>query len=363
MVLLAFWVLLALVLSHICSLLEGTLLSVRTSALLERRTAGSSGAARLLDIKQNRLDDAISAILILNTLADVGGATFVGAQVTRLFGEAWIGAASAVLTVLLLVFSKIIPKTLAARYGGRLSGFAGNGLHYLMRVTAPVLFFTRALIRLLARRPGERFTRREFALLVGAAPQDGAISLAESLLIGSLIYSREVQLQDVMTPRAVVFMLDASQTVADLIAAPGADAFSRIPICDGDAKRVTGYVSHREVLKVYAGSRDGTMPLALFRRDLPRFCETVQVAEAFEQILARREAIAMVADGDGDFVGLITVEDMLEAILGIEITDESEAVADLRPAVAKSRKHRAAHLRRKRMQPSGGPREPRHGKE
>ncbi len=357
---LVFWMLLTIVLSHFCSLLEVTLFSVRISALLERRAAGGTGAVRLLDIKQNRIDDAISAILILNTVATTVGATFVGAQAAALFGKDWVGLVSALLTILLLVISEIIPKTLAARYAGQLSGFVGNALAQLLRIMAPVLVVTRTLVRLLARRQRERFTRREFAMLVGAAPQEGAISLAEAMLIGNLIYSREVLLKDVMTPRPVMFMLDARQTVADLIAAPGADAFSRIPLYEGARENVTSYISHRDVLKDYARDCDGTRLLATFRRPIPRFDETESVAKAFEQILAQHEAIALVTGKHGEIVGLVTLEDMLEAILGMEITDEAEAVASLRPAVDRSRKHRAAQLRRKRAQQEPPQEEP-HG--
>lgn len=349
------WVLLAVVISHFSSLLEVTLFSVRTSALLERRAAGNSGAARLLEIKQNRIDDAISAILILNTLANVGGATLAGAQAAILFDEAGVGIFSAVLTVLLLVLSEIIPKTLAVRYASRLSGFTGHALSYLMWIMAPMLVVTRTIIRLLARHPHERLTRREFAMLVGAAPQEGAISLAEAMLIGNLIYSREVLLKDVITAHSVIFMMGTGQTVADLIAVPGADAFSRIPLFEGNHKNVTGYVSHRDVLKAYALDNDGTRQLASFLRPIPVFLETDQVAKAFEQILLQREAIALVTDKLGEPVGLVTLEDMLEAILGMEITDEADAVASLRPAVAKSRKHRAEQLRRKRMQQNSPP--------
>ncbi|QKE41945.1 MAG: DUF21 domain-containing protein [Ferrovum myxofaciens] len=353
--LLLFWMLLAVILSHLCSLLEVTLFSVRTSALLERQAAGSSGAARLLEIKQNRIDDAISAILITNTLASVVGATFVGAQAVILFGEAWVGAFSAVLTVLLTVFSEIIPKTMAARYAGRLSGFSGYALWYLIGIMTPFLVVTGVIIRFLARRPRERLTRREFSMLVGAAPQEGAISLAEAVLIGNLIYSREVLVKDVMTPHRVMFMMDESQTVADLVAAPGADAFSRIPLFEGDRRNVIGYVSHREVLKAYALDSDGTRQLNSFLRPIPVFRETEQVARTFEQILRQRESIALVKDKQGELAGLITLEDMLEAILGMEITDEADAIESLRPTVDKSRKQRAEQLRRKRMQQNQPP--------
>jgi CBS domain containing-hemolysin-like protein len=349
MAFLLLWALLAIVLSHICSLMEVTLLSIRTSTLLARQTAGSTGAAHLLEIKSSRVDDAIGAILILNTLAITIGATLGGAQAAQQFGRTGVGIFSAVLTVLLLFLSEIIPKTLATRYAGRLAAFTGHVLTYLIGSMAPVLLVNRAIIRLFARRPRERLTRHEFALLVGTAPQEGAISLAEARLIGSLIYSREILLKDVMTPHSMIFMMNAGQTVADLIAAPAADAFSRIPLFEGDRRHITGYVSHRDVLKSYALSHDGARLLASFRRPIPVFRDDEQVAKAFERLLLQHEAIAVVANKRGEGAGLATLEDMLEAILGMEITDEADAIAHLRPAIAQSRKHRAEQLRRMRM--------------
>jgi CBS domain containing-hemolysin-like protein len=257
---------------------------------------------------------------------------------------------SALLTVLVLLLSEIIPKTLGARYAGGLAAFTGHVLSLLIVIMKPILVVTRAIIRVLARRPRERLTRSEFAILVGTAPQEGAISLAEAQLIGNLIYSRDVLLKDVMTPHTMIFMMSASQTVADLIAAAGADAFSRIPLFERDRSRVTGYISHRDVLKAYALNHDGTRSLASFRRPIPQLRARDQVAKALEQLLAQREAIAVVVNKRGGLAGLVTLEDMLEAILGMEITDEADAISDLRPTVAQSRKERAEQLRRMRTQ-------------
>jgi CBS domain containing-hemolysin-like protein len=336
-------------------LMEVTLLSVRTSALLARQAAGSAGAVQLLEIKRSRLDDAIGAILVLNTLAITSGATLGGAQAARSFGELGVGVFSGVLTVLVLLVSEIIPKTLGARYAGRLSAFTGHVLSYLIGAMAPILAIDRAIIRLLARRPRERLTRHEFALLVGAAPEEGAISLGEARLIGSLIYSREILLKDVMTPHSMIFMMGTDQTVADLIAAPGVDAFSRIPLFEGDRRRITGYVSHREVLKSYALNHDGGQPLTSFRRPVPVFRDDDQAAKTFERLLSQHEAIAVVVNKRGEPIGLATLEDLLEAILGLEITDEADAIARLRPAISQSRKARAEQLQRMRTQQQAPP--------
>jgi Mg2+/Co2+ transporter CorB len=226
--LLVFWALLAVASVSLCSVLETTPFSVRLSALIERKAAGSSGAARLLEIKSNRIEDAIGAILTVNTVMQTLGTTLAGAQAAKLFGSLQVGLISAGLVVCLLIISEIVPKTLAARYAGALSGFTGHVLWHLIPVVRPIIFLTGALIRLLARRPRERFTRREFAMLVGSAPRDGALSLAEASVIGNLIYSREVTLSDVMIPLSMVFMLDAVDTVANLLASPVSDAFNQI---------------------------------------------------------------------------------------------------------------------------------------
>jgi CBS domain containing-hemolysin-like protein len=206
----------------------------------------------------------------------------------------------------------------------------------------PALVLTRLVIRLIARRPPERFTRREFAMLVGRAPSEGAISLAESMFIGSLIYSREVTLKDVMTPSSAIFMMNAEQTVGDLLAAPGADAFSRIPLFQGSRQHVVGYASHREVLKTFALGADRTRKLGAFLRPMPALAQMVVVGKAIEQILQQREAIALVTGKRGDPAGLVTLEDLLEAILGMEIADEADAVASLRPAVVEARRRAPA---------------------
>lgn len=345
---LLFWALLAIVSVHICSWLETVLFSVRISTLVDRKSAGSAGAGRLLDIKRNRIEDAIGAVLIVNTVASTLGTTLAGAQATRLFGEVKVGLLSAALVVLLLIVSEIIPKTLAARYAGAASGFTGIALSYLIRLTGPALVVTRALVRLLARRPRERLTRREFAILVGTAPRDGAISLAESALIGNLIYSRDVRLGDVMTPHSLIFMLNEQQKIGDLLATHGADAFSRIPLSRGAAGEIAGYISHRDVLKKLALEGDRDRSLASFLRPIPRLPASLGVEAALEALLHEHEAIALVIGRGNIAIGLVTLEDLLEALLGMDITDEADAVETLRSAIVQSRKRRNMQLRRRR---------------
>ena len=166
----------ALGISFLCSLLEAALLSARPANLAELRDSGNSGAGILLAIKQDRLDDAISAILTLNTMAHTLGATMAGAEATRIFGSTWVGVFSGILTFMILVFSEIIPKTLGAVYTRSLAGFVGHTLALLIRLLAPVLVMARALTRMLMRGSEHPFSRGELAAVIETASKEGALS-------------------------------------------------------------------------------------------------------------------------------------------------------------------------------------------
>jgi CBS domain containing-hemolysin-like protein len=346
--LLLVWAIIAVASVSLCSVLETTLFSVRVSALRERKAAGNVGAGRLLDIKANRIENAIGAILTVNTVLHTLGTTLAGAQAARMYGSFQVGVVSAGLMVCLLIFSEIIPKTLAARYAGALSGFTGHVLWYLVPAMRPFLFLTGMLIRLLARAPKEQITRREVALLVGNAPQEGALTLAEASWIGNLIYSREITLRDVMIPLSLAFLLDADASVDDLLASPQSDAFSRVPLYHGKRENIVGYIAHREVLKAHALRQACERRLHEFLHPIPRLAATLHVERGLEQLLAQHDSIGLVIGPRDVPLGIITVEDLMEALLGMEITDEADAIEQLRPEIAQSRKNRGEELRRRR---------------
>jgi CBS domain containing-hemolysin-like protein len=339
----------ALGISFLCSLLEATLLSARIVSLSQRRAEGSKGAALLLELKQSRLEDAISAVLIINTVANTLGATMAGAQAAVVFGSGWVGLFSGVLTFLILVFSEIIPKTLGSAYAAPLSGFVGSVLHVLTRGMAPVLLLTRAITRLLARNREVSFSRGDLATVIAVATKDGAISTDESRLFENLLRFREVQVEDVMTPRTVAFMMPDDATIADLLRTPEAEVFSRIPLFSGDKDHVLGYVLQREILKAAASGYDPGQPLNGYMRPITFIPELASVGSALRQILVRREHIAAVTDEHGGISGLVTLEDLTETILGVEIVDESDRIADLRQAAARLRDERLERLLKKRQ--------------
>jgi len=346
----------ALGVSFLCSLLEAALLSSRIASLTQRRDRGSTGAQLLLDIKQRHIDDAITAILTLNTVANTLGATLAGAQAAVVFGSAWVGLFSGALTFLILVFSEIIPKTLGAVYAKGLAGFVGRTLHVLTTAMKPALLLSRAITGLLTRGRRDLLSRGELSALIALATRDGAISTDEARLFANLLRFREVQVEDVMTPRTVTFMVPAETTVGDFLALREADAFSRIPLYSGERENVVGYVLQRDVLRAAAQDCDRTRPLKEFMRPILFIPELASIGSALRQILERREPAAMATDEHGGIAGLVTLEDLTEALLGVEIVDESDRVVDMRQAAAKLRDERLERLARRRELSPGQPR-------
>jgi CBS domain containing-hemolysin-like protein len=334
--------------SFLCSLLEAALLSARSASLTQKCDLGSRGACLLLEIKQTRIEDAISAILTVNTVANTLGATLAGAQAARIFGDPWVGLFSGVLTFLILVVSEIIPKTLGAVYAERLSGFVGWSLHLLTRAMAPVLFLARAITRLLTRKKLPVISRGELAAVIATATRDGAISDEESRIFANLLRFNDVRVQDVMTPRTVTVMLSADESIAEMLADAEADVFSRIPLFREQRDNVVGYVLQRDVLKAVARDCDRSQQLSVFMRPITFIPEMATVGAALRRILERREPIAMVTDEHGGIEGLVTLEDLTETVLGVEIVDESDRIVDLRQAALRLRDERLERMRQKR---------------
>jgi CBS domain containing-hemolysin-like protein len=346
--LLVLYVAFALGVSFTCSLLEAALLSVRMVWLTDKRAAGNRGAGLLLDLKQHRIDDAISAILILNTMANTLGATLAGAQAAHVFGSAWVGVFSGILTLLILVVSEIIPKTLGAVYAGPLSGPIGWVLSLLVRFMWPVLFLSRAITRRLTRGRAPGLSRGELVSVIGMASQEGVISPEETAMFTNLLQFNSIQVEHVMTPRTVTFMLSADATIANMLTEPEAEVFSRIPLYRDDRDNVIGYVLQRDVLKAVAENCDRGLPLTRFMRPISYIPELARVGAAMRQLLDKREPIAIATDERGGMAGLVTLEDLTETILGVEIIDESDQVADLRAAAVRLRDDRLERLKRLR---------------
>ncbi len=353
MILLLAYVAFALGISFVCSLLEATLLSVRIATLNSLAAAGNRGAARLCALKKSRIDDAISAILTLNTVANTLGATLAGAQAADYFGSRWVGAFSGVLTFLILILSEIIPKTLGAVYARPLSGIVGHALHALTIAMAPALFVSGTITRFLTRGRKLTVSRAELSFLIETATSDGVISDEEARLFANLLSFNEVQVEDVMTPRTVTLMLPAETTIQELLDRSDVDAFSRIPLYRDSRDNVVGYVHQRDVWKAVARSGKQTVRLADFMRPISFVPELATLVAALQQLLSSRESLAIATDEYGGVAGLLTLEDITETLLGAEIVDESDRFVDMRETALRLRGVRLERIRR--LQEKQGP--------
>lgn len=328
--------------SFFCSLLEAALFSSRLSRINQRKAAGSRGAALLARIKEKNVDDAISSILILNTLANTLGTVLAGAQAKVIFDDLGVGIFTALITLGILVGSEIVPKTLGAVYADALVPFVGWALRLMTWFMTPFLLLSRTITRFLVRDHSSGPSRGDLAAMVDMATREGALTGEESLLFSNVLGAREIRVEDVMTPRTVCAMMEAEVSVEELLHHPEARAYSRIPLYRETRDNVVGYLLQRDLLPVLARGGSLDQSLERFMRPIDFLPETATAAAAFQRFRGRREHIAMVTDEHGGVAGLVTLEDITETILGIEIVDESDRHIDLRQLAVRLRDERLA---------------------
>ena len=347
-------VLVGLSVSAVCSVLEASLLSVSTVKLAERAKT-NRGSALLLKYKNEQLDDSIGAILTYNTIAHTVGAALSGAQAGVVFGDAWVGVFSGILTLMILVFTEIIPKTIGTVYSLRVSGFVGQTLRVmLLPPMSWLLKLTSALTGLITRGDGaghhNQTTRRDVRAAIKLAREQGSLHEGESRVLDSMLSLQEIKISDIMTPRSVMVMFEESISLAEAITDDGAGQVSRVPVYQETKDQVVGYVLMREVLfaSIARSSRDVKLLDAVELKPLPLFGENLPAGTALKSFTSLETPapppLALVADEHG-MTGLVTLEDVIETILGVEIVDETDSHTDLRKRASELRDERMRHLR------------------
>lgn len=329
MILLFVYVMIALGFSFLCSIAESVILSVTTPyvSLLERE--GHKSGRVLRELKQD-INAPLAAILTLNTVAHTAGAAGAGAQAAAVFGSQYLGIASAILTLLILVFSEIIPKTLGAFYWRQLAPATGYVLRFLVWILYPFVKMSEWLTRGLSHGPMlTGFSREEFAVMAELGEAEGQLEERESSILRNLFFTlRDHSVREIMTPRPVVYSLPQDATIEGSYEDVEKSRFSRIPIYErGDPVCVVGFVLKQDLLLAYArGNREEK--LMSFRRDMLMLPETATIYQAFQKMLSRRVQISAVVDEYGSLEGLVTLEDLLETLLGEEIVDEADKTPD-----------------------------------
>ncbi len=337
MLLLITFVLLAVGVSFLCSIAEAVLLSSTTSYVLSLEKEGRP-SGRILKALKDDINSPLAVILTLNTIAHTIGAAGAGAQATQLFGNVYLGIFSAVLTLVILVFSEIIPKALGAHYWRALAPMTGYALFYLIKLLYPFVVLSRKLTGWLASSEDivQGFSRNEFAAMAELGQQEGELDVHEAKILQNIFSLQEKTVREVMTPRSVIFALSEEDTLQALLEARDKDNFSRIPVYEaGNSDNITGFVLRTEPLMARAHG-DTDKKLKHFRRKLPAVLDKFSLLAAFDQFLNQGAQIMLVVNEYGETQGLITMEDVFEELLGTEITDESDAVEDMQK-LARSR--------------------------
>ncbi|MCY3780564.1 MAG: hemolysin family protein [Chloroflexi bacterium] len=326
---LIFYVVLALGISFLCSIWEAAMLSTPVSHIELLVQQGSKAGAIMQGLRQN-VEHPISAILTLNTIAHTVGAAGAGAEATAIFGSEFFGIISAVLTLLILVFSEIIPKTLGAVYAKPLTPFTAYSLRALLWVMRPAVFAFEFVTR--SMRPSVEaptVTRSELQVMARISAEEGGIRERENRIVANLLQLADVQVETIMTPRTVMVMFQEDQTIGEIVQTHDVLRFSRIPVYGESADDVKGYVLRHDIYQ-RAAADEHDVQLREITRVLDVVPETNSVAQVLDEFIAKQDHIFLVIDEYGGTAGLITMEDAVETLLGIEILDESDPIADLR---------------------------------
>ena len=328
MILLLFYLFLALFVSFLCSIMESVLLSTPLSFLNVKEKEGHKSATVFIKLKNN-IDRPLSAILSLNTIAHTVGAAGVGAQATILFGDIYFGVISAVLTLLILIFSEIIPKTIGARYWRRLALPSGIIIKWMIIITYPLVIMAGYITRLFSNNKDElSVSREEISALANIGTEEGIFEEKENKIIQNLIRLRTVKVSEIMTPRVVVTVVDENMSLEEFLIKKEFLHYSRIPVYSENKEIIVGYVFRQTVFEKLAEDRTN-LKLRDIRREIVVVHESETLLNLWEVLLDKREHIALIVDEYGGMDGIVTMEDIVESILGLEIVDESDKVVDM----------------------------------
>jgi len=338
------FVVLSVFVSFICSVSEATLLTMTPSYVASIAEENPKKSAMLKNVKIDNIDQSIAAILTLNTVAHTVGSLGAGAQATIVFGSEWFGVFSALMTLLILIGSEIIPKTIGTVYWRQLSGPVAYFVKGIIFLLYPLIWFSEKITKLLTRgKKANTFSRNEFAALASVGEQSGQIDPLESRIIRNLLAFGAIKVEDIMTPRSVMHAFDQSITVAELLANRPKLMFSRLPIYDEDLDKVTGFVLKSDILLAKANNHMDK-PLESYKREITFVFSKMKLFDLLDLMLNSRIHIAITVGEYGEVKGLVTLEDVLETLLGLEIVDEVDRVEDMQALARQMMQRRSARL-------------------
>lgn len=340
-VLLVAFVLLALVFSFLCSVAEAVLLCITPSYIEGLKKKKPRRAALLVRLKQTHVDRSLAAILTLNTIAHTVGAIGAGAKATIVFGSAWFGVFSAVMTLMILFLSEIIPKTIGAIYWSRLAGPMAFFINILVVTLYPIVWISEGLTKYISRGQNmQLFSREEFLAMASLGVETGQIHSKESRVIQNLFRFESLSVADIMTPRTVISALSENMKISDSLKKVSDIPFSRLPVYGANIDDITGFVLKDDVL-IFSAQKRGEEKLKALKREIIVIPVSVSLTALLDRFLKDRQHIAIVVNEYGATAGLVTLEDLIETLIGLEIMDETDDVEDMRALARKQWAKRA----------------------
>ena len=327
MLLLTIYVSIAIGVSFICSVLEAVLLSISPSYIAQLKQNGHPAAASLDKLKTD-IDRPLASILTLNTIAHTIGAATAGAQAAVVFGSQWLGVFSAVLTLGILVLSEIVPKTIGATYWRQLAPASSTVLRWMVFFLTPFVWFSEQITKRLARGHQAPKMRDELSAMAILAKESGEFAEGESKILSNLLGIQDVPVTQVMTPRPVVFRVDAEMSVNVFLEKHKDTPFSRPLVYSEQSDNIIGFVHGLELFRLQQAGC-GEKALGEVMRPIHVLLNNMGLAKAFDQMMANRLQLSLVVDEYGTIQGIITLEDIFEHLVGEEIVDEADKTTDM----------------------------------
>lgn len=329
MEMLLFYMFLAIGISFLCSILESILLSLNMSyiSVIEKKRKKTGAILRKL---KTDINVSIASILVLNTIANTLGATGVGAEAAKLFGNEFVFYISVFLTLMILFFSEIIPKTIGAVYWKELAPIAAYIISFFIFITYPFLVISQFITKRISEdeKRANIISREELLESTFMSEDEGIIDEKESDVIENVLRLDKTKIKDILTPRSVVFAVDKESTIEDILKCEEVNKFSRIPVFEETIDHVIGTVFTKKIYE--KALTDKTIKVDEIRNDVFTINENIPVSYALDLFIKRKEHMFLVEDNYGQTEGIVTLEDCIETLLGLEIMDEVDTTEDMR---------------------------------
>lgn len=325
----------AIGISFLCSILEAVLLSI-TASHIELTRQNNEKLGTLMQKQKQNIDFSIAAILTLNTFAHTLGAAGVGAEAAKMFGEEYMFYISAVLTILILVLSEIIPKTLGAYYWKFFAGFATRMIRVLVIITYPILVVMNKITTYITPTQKETITKEEIIATANIAEEKGVLREKESDVIQNLLDLNKIKVKDIFTPRSVLFAVKKEDLLNSFVKEKNEldlekfKEYSRIPVYDNGIDDIEGMIISKEYFHEYIENKLEDKSKII--KPLYHVNENIPISKLIDMFLAKKEHMFLVVDSYGQTEGVVTLEDAVETLLGAEIVDELDSNIDMREA-------------------------------